>query len=110
MKCVFDSNGLMFLVCKDDSVYPEEMEYVIVPDDLNITKTIIHENKEILIEVNKQELEQRLSEYLLNYSNARKLEYPKIEDQLDMIYWDRVNGTNNWENLISKIKEDNPKN
>lgn len=40
---------------------------------------------------------------------ARKLEYPSIEDQLDMLYWDKINGTNVWEATISKIKRRHPK-
>lgn len=43
------------------------------------------------------------------YQYLRKDEYPPIEDQLDMIYWDKVNGTNNWETLIQSIKEKYPK-
>ena len=41
--------------------------------------------------------------------NSRKFEYPPIEDQLDMQYWDSVNGTTTWKDLIAKIKSDNPK-
>lgn len=40
---------------------------------------------------------------------ARKAEYPSIEDQLDMLYWDKINGTNVWENTISRIKKRYPK-
>lgn len=40
---------------------------------------------------------------------ARKLEYPSIEDQLDMLYWDKINGTNIWENTISRVKKRYPK-
>ena len=41
--------------------------------------------------------------------NSRKVEYPSIEDQLDMQYWDSINGTSNWKDAITKIKTDNPK-
>ena len=34
--------------------------------------------------------------------------YPSIKDQLDMMYWDKVNGTNTWVDTITKIKKDNP--
>tara|TARA_R110000822_G_scaffold236184_1_gene366840 strand:- start:93 stop:389 length:297 start_codon:yes stop_codon:yes gene_type:complete len=36
--------------------------------------------------------------------------YPSIGEQLDMQYWDKVNGTTNWEDAIAKVKSDNPKN
>lgn len=41
--------------------------------------------------------------------NSRKNEYPSIEDQLDMQYWDSVNGTTSWKDAIAKVKTDIPK-
>ena len=35
--------------------------------------------------------------------------YPSITDQLDMQYWDKVNGTSTWQDAIAKVKSDNPK-
>ena len=35
--------------------------------------------------------------------------YPSIQDQLDMQYWDNVNGTTNWKDAVAKVKSDNPK-
>jgi|TARA_R100001443_G_scaffold115799_2_gene134413 hypothetical protein len=35
--------------------------------------------------------------------------YPPIEEQLDMLYWDKVNGTENWKAAIDKVKADTPK-
>lgn len=45
----------------------------------------------------------------LSYTDKRKLEYPSIQDQLDMIYWDSVNGTNIWRDKIAEIKAKYPK-
>ena len=45
------------------------------------------------------------SEYQLIRSEA----YPPIQDQLDMQYWDSVNGTTTWKDAIAKVKKDNPK-
>ena len=39
----------------------------------------------------------------------RDRQYPEITDQLDMIYWDKKNGTKKWEEAIDKVKADNPK-
>ena len=36
-------------------------------------------------------------------------EYPSIGDQLDMQYWDAVNGTTTWKDAIAQVKADNPK-
>jgi len=39
----------------------------------------------------------------------RDRQYPSIGDQLDMQYWDEVNGTTTWKDAIAKVKADNPK-
>jgi len=39
----------------------------------------------------------------------RDREYPSIQDQLDMQYWDAVNGTTTWKDAIAQVKTDNPK-
>jgi len=43
------------------------------------------------------------------YITARQLAYPSIGEQLDMQYWDAVNGTTTWKDAIAKVKSDNPK-
>ncbi len=43
------------------------------------------------------------------YKYNREAEYPSIVDQLDMQYWDKVNGTTTWQDAIAKVKSDNPK-
>jgi len=43
------------------------------------------------------------------YKYDRKSEYPSIQEQLDMQYWDNVNGTTTWKDAIAKVKSDNPK-
>lgn len=44
------------------------------------------------------------------YAEKRLAEYPVLSDQLDMIYWDKVNGTNFWQEKITEIKNKYPKN
>jgi len=39
----------------------------------------------------------------------RDRQYPSIPDQLDMLYWDKVNGTENWLNSIESVKNRFPK-
>jgi len=43
------------------------------------------------------------------YQRKRQPVYPSLEDQLDMQYWDKINGTTTWKDAISKIKSDYPK-
>ena len=56
-----------------------------------------------------QGLEEK-AEYDANqYQRDRATAYPSIQEQLDMQYWDKVNGTTNWEDAIAKVKSDTPK-
>lgn len=43
------------------------------------------------------------------YIQARQEAYGSVQDQLDMMYWDGVNGTTLWEDHIAQVKEDDPK-
>ena len=43
------------------------------------------------------------------YKEKREVAYPSIEEQMDMQYWDSVNGTTTWKDAIAKVKTDNPK-
>jgi len=43
------------------------------------------------------------------YKTARQNAYASIQDQLDMQYWDNVNGTTTWKDHIAQVKSDNPK-
>ena len=39
-------------------------------------------------------------------SFKRKVElYPEMSDQLDLLYWDMMNGSENWKNLITDVKD-----
>ena len=44
-----------------------------------------------------------------SYAEKRVAEYPSIAEQLDMIYWDKVNGTDLWVEKIKAIKTKYPK-
>jgi len=81
----------------------------VADDDIN---TITWENGTTPIP--KADIEAKMvevqAEYDANqYQRDRATAYPTIQEQLDMQYWDNVNGTTNWEDTIAKIKADNPK-
>ena len=44
-----------------------------------------------------------------DYKTLRQKEYPSLQDQQDMQYWDQINGTTIWQDTISAIKEQYPK-
>lgn len=43
------------------------------------------------------------------YSEKRAAAYPAFGDQLDMMYWDQVNGTSVWRDAIAAVKAKYPK-
>ena len=43
------------------------------------------------------------------YQRTRAKSYPSIQEQLDMQYWDLVDGTTKWKDAVAKVKSDNPK-
>jgi hypothetical protein len=43
------------------------------------------------------------------YKRDRASAYPSLGDQLDMMYWDKVNGTTTWQDAIAAVKSENPK-
>ncbi len=44
-----------------------------------------------------------------SYVALRVKEYPSIEEQFDMQFWDNENGTSHWKNTIETIKNKYPK-
>jgi hypothetical protein len=48
---------------------------------------------------------ERLNEIKAN----RAKEYPSIQEQLDLQYWDKINNTNKWEEAINAVKIKYPK-
>ena len=43
------------------------------------------------------------------YQRQRAKAYPTIQEQLDMQYWDGVNGTTIWADTVASVKSENPK-
>ena len=44
-----------------------------------------------------------------SYDRLRQQEYPTIQEQEDMKYWDEINGTTVWRDTITAIKDKYPK-
>ena len=45
----------------------------------------------------------------VKYKKDRADAYPSLQEQFDLQYWDKVNGTTTWVDAIAKVKSDNPK-
>ena len=60
----------------------------------------------------KADIEAKMVEVQADYDAKqyqRERVYPSIQEQLDMQYWDSVNGTTTWKDAVAKVKADNPK-
>ena len=62
--------------------------------------------------ISKADIEAKMVEVQADYDAKqyqRDRVYPSIGDQLDMQYWDKINGTNNWQDAINAVKAKYPK-
>ncbi len=78
-------------------------------DDIN---TITWHNGTTPIPANEILAKQQelITEYNSNkYQRDRAKDYPSIQEQLDMQYWDKINGTNKWQQAINAVKQKYPK-
>ena len=60
----------------------------------------------------EEEIDAKIAELKAEYDAIqyqRDRQYTDLGEQLDMQYWDQVNGTTTWKDAIAKIKSDNPK-
>ena len=86
-------------------------EVVVRGNDINTCEIEWHNGT---TPISKADIEAKMTElqaeYDANqYQRERATAYPSIQEQLDMQYWDKVNGTTNWEDAIAKVKADTPK-
>jgi len=78
-------------------------------DDIN---QITWHNKTTPIPANEILAKQQelITEYNSNkYQRDRAKYYPSLAEQLDMQYWDKINGTNKWQQAINAVKQKYPK-
>jgi len=64
-------------------------------------------NDETAVMPTEEEVNAKIAE--LQVIEDREIAYGSIADQLDMQYWDSVNGTTTWADHIAQVKADNPK-
>ena len=81
-------------------------------DNDNINQIIWHDDNPT--NITNEEILAKQAELQTDYDNNqyqrdRAIAYPAMADQLDMQYWDQVNGTTTWKDAIAKVKTDNPK-
>jgi uncharacterized small protein (DUF1192 family) len=62
-------------------------------------------NAEIAAEIARLEADYAAKQY----QRDRAAAYPSLAEQMDMQYWDSVNGTTVWADTIAAIKQEHPK-
>ena len=91
------------MITKSDIILQLYSDAVFVLDDKGTFSAKDKDGKAVTIDMDAVNTEFNKQ----NYKNERI--YPSIEDQLDMQYWDKKNGTTTWVDAIAKVKSDNPK-
>tara|TARA_R110000823_G_C15769099_1_gene483832 strand:+ start:532 stop:825 length:294 start_codon:yes stop_codon:yes gene_type:complete len=82
-------------------------QWVLRGDDLEWLDTVQTQptEAEITAEVTRLQAAYDAKEY----ARSRATAYPSIQEQLDMQYWDGVNGTTIWADTVASVKSENPK-
>ncbi len=65
--------------------------------------------KPTLAQLDAFEVQANEVERINNIRSQRANNYPSLADQLDMQYWDKINGTNKWQQAINAVKQKYPK-
>ena len=89
-------------------------ETIVMCDELNISFPIDASNSDYQkfiqdVAENGVELVEGDGIYEPSYTELRAAEYPTIQEQEDMKYWDEINGTTVWRDTITAIKDKYPK-
>ena len=64
-------------------------------------------NDDTAVMPTEEEVNAKIAE--LQVIESRRIAYGSVQDQLDMQYWDSVNGTTTWKDAIAAVKTENPK-
>ena len=86
--------------------------YGIIDDSKGFIYSNIKVIKDGVTKPSESDFNAKVKELKDAYASAqykRNRIYPSIKDQLDMQYWDKVNGTTTWQDAIAKVKADTPK-
>lgn len=84
-----------------------EAIYKLNPTIVTIRGDVAYDANEQVVEYNKAEAEALVQAN--QYKAERASAYPSIQEQLDMQYWDAINGTTTWQDAINAVKQQFPK-
>lgn len=92
-----------------EAKYKTQVKFVSGVDSSNNTSIFSDTQPYTWTQVNTEKTALQTAYDNNEYKRDRASEYPSIQDQLDMQYWDNVNSTTTWKDAIAKVKSDNPK-
>ncbi len=98
-------------ICKDNSWdHPQVSVNAEGTDKEEITWHDSNPNKITLDQIKAKQAELKTAYDSAKYQRDRAEKgYASLADQLDMQYWDSVNGTTTWKDHVAKVKSDFPK-
>ena len=91
------------MICEAILKIKSDAQVSVHGSDIDTCEIIWHDDNPT--NITKEQIKAKINE--TQYQRNRV--YPPIEEQLDMQYWDNVNGTTTWQDAIAKVKADNPK-
>ena len=85
--------------------------FIVNNNDINKIEWTENDKGVITTAISVADIQAKMSEIETRDAHIipRQNAYPSIQDQLDMIYKDEVNGTTTWKDAIAKVKADYPK-
>ena len=95
IKAIKKINPTAQVVVRGDDINSIEWHNGTTPIPAN---EILAKQQELIAEYNSKQ-----------YQIDRAKDYPSRADQLDMQYWDKINGTNKWQQAINAVKQKYPK-
>ena len=102
-KYILDDNGYYLGITEHENVTHTKIEEAL--PQLTDIQTAKWDGSKWIVEEDPAKVKYKANEWKMN----RQFEYPSIQEQLDMQYWDAVNGTKKWQEAVAKVKADNPK-
>jgi len=85
----------------------DEAIYKLYPNVVTIRGNVAYDVNENEVVYDENAVQIEIDNFA--YIDKRALEYKSIQEQLDMLYWDKVNNTNLWQEHINAVKTKYPK-
>ena len=93
------------MICEAILKIKSDAKVTVVGNDIDTCTITWHDDNPT--NITKEKIKAKINE--IAYMDKRAKEYPSIQDQLDMQYWDKVNNTSTWQDKINEIKTKYPK-